>query len=69
MLMSIATVGAIAIGATPEAAVVVFLFTIGELLENAAAGRRRSVQWRPAADKRPPSSFRSAVQYARPTAA
>jgi Cd2+/Zn2+-exporting ATPase len=42
MLMSIATVGAILIGATSEAAVVVFLFTIGELLENAAAGRARA---------------------------
>lgn len=42
MLMSIATVGAIAIGATSEAAVVVFLFTVGELLENVAAGRARA---------------------------
>ena len=42
MLMSIATVGAILIGATSEAAVVVLLFTIGELLENAAAGRARA---------------------------
>ncbi|NOG73544.1 heavy metal translocating P-type ATPase [Roseicella sp. DB1501] len=42
MLMSIATVGAILIGATSEAAVVVFLFTIGELLENVAAGRARA---------------------------
>ncbi|MBI0436159.1 heavy metal translocating P-type ATPase, partial [Roseomonas sp. KE0001] len=42
MLMSIATVGAIAIGATSEAAVVVFLFTVGELLEGMAAGRARA---------------------------
>ena len=42
MLMSIATVGAIAISATSEAAVVVFLFTVGELLEGVAAGRARA---------------------------
>ncbi|MCB4825414.1 heavy metal translocating P-type ATPase [Roseicella aerolata] len=42
MLMSVATVGAMAIGATSEAAVVVFLFTIGELLEGVAAGRARA---------------------------
>jgi len=42
MLMSIATVGAILIGATSEAATVVFLFTVGELLEGVAAGRARS---------------------------
>ena len=42
MLMSIATVGAILIGATSEAAVVVLLFTIGELLESVAAGRARA---------------------------
>ena len=42
MLMSIATTGAILIGATSEAAAVVFLFTIGELLENVAAGRARA---------------------------
>lgn len=42
MLMSIATVGAILIGATSEAAVVVFLFTVGEVLESVAAGRARA---------------------------
>jgi Cd2+/Zn2+-exporting ATPase len=42
MLMSIATVGAILIGATSEAAAVVFLFTVGEVLEGFAAGRARA---------------------------
>ena len=42
MLMSIATVGAILIGAPTEAAVVVLLFTLGELLEGFAAGRARA---------------------------
>lgn len=41
-LMSVATVGAIIIGATEEAAAVVVLFAIGELLENVAAGRARA---------------------------
>jgi Cd2+/Zn2+-exporting ATPase len=42
MLMSIATVGAILIGAPSEAAVVVLLFTAGQLLEGIAAGRARA---------------------------
>ena len=45
MLMSIAAVGAIIIGAGEEAATVVFLFLVGELLEGVAAGKaRQSIQ-------------------------
>lgn len=42
MLMSVAVVGAVVIGATEEAALVVLLFAVGELLEGIAAGRARS---------------------------
>lgn len=40
-LMCVAALGAIVIGAAEEAAVVVLLFALGELLENVAAGRAR----------------------------
>ena len=42
MLMKIAAVGAVTIGASEEAAAVVFLFLIGELLEGVAAGKARA---------------------------
>lgn len=41
-LMTIAAVGAVFIGATEEAAAVVFLFLVGELLEGVAAGKARA---------------------------
>lgn len=41
-LMSVAAIGALLIGAAEEAAVVIFLFAVGELLETVAAGRARS---------------------------
>lgn len=41
MLMTIAAIGALTINATEEAAAVVFLFLVGELLEGVAAGKAR----------------------------
>ncbi len=42
LLMVVASVGAILIGEPEEAAIVVFLFAVGELLENVAAARARA---------------------------
>ncbi|MGO2339001.1 MAG: heavy metal translocating P-type ATPase [Psychrobacter sp.] len=42
MLMSVAAIGALIIGEAEEAAAVVFLFSIGELLESVAADRARA---------------------------
>jgi Cd2+/Zn2+-exporting ATPase len=42
MLMSVATMGALLIGAPAEAATVVFLFIAGEVMEGIAAGRARA---------------------------
>ncbi|MCK8784454.1 cation transporter, partial [Roseomonas sp. NAR14] len=41
-LMCVAALGALVIGAAEEAAIVVLLFALGELLENVAAGRARA---------------------------
>ncbi|MFC4171222.1 heavy metal translocating P-type ATPase [Microvirga sp. GCM10011540] len=41
-LMAVAAVGAVIIGETEEAAIVVLLFLVGELLEGVAAGRARA---------------------------
>ncbi|MFP5514743.1 MAG: heavy metal translocating P-type ATPase [Alphaproteobacteria bacterium] len=42
MLMTVAAIGAVIIGAVEEATAVVFLFLVGELLEGVAAGRARA---------------------------
>ncbi len=77
MLMTIAAVGALAINATEEAAAVVFLFLVGELLEGVAAGKARdSIKSLAASCRRPhcwkrrakparcrPKAFRSAPSF------
>ncbi len=52
MLMAIATAGALAIGAAEEAALVVFLFAVGEVLEGVPRARRPDPQDRAARDGR-----------------
>lgn len=42
MLMSVAALGALLIGAAEEAAAVIFLFALGEMLEGVAAGKARA---------------------------
>lgn len=45
-LMSIAVTGAVLIGQWPEAAMVMFLFTVAELIESALAGPCAQCDWR-----------------------
>ena len=44
-LMSLAVIGAVAIGQWPEAAMVVFLFAVGELIEGLSLDRARNASW------------------------
>lgn len=55
-LMTIAALGALVIGAAEEAALVVFLFAVGELLEGVAAGKARD-GIRALADLAPKTAF------------